>query len=179
MCNRRLFVELIVALLLVGAQAVLLPLRLVATLIGGALVLAGVLGFPAWAIRVAVSAAADASGDHLTHALRMCVFLAAALPAGIALMRTATFGLPAESDSEAEASPMTDLVLPPDPKLCQQIGTPDSAGGTNVPQLTKRTTAVSPLRLQAARARLAGHELRLRAMSRRAVARPRRRRGEH
>src|SRR5438046_1395494 len=68
---------------------------MVATLLGGLLLIAGLLGVPAWLVELVVTVARGGSSGRPLHAWEMCVVLAAAVPAGIALLWIATIGLPA------------------------------------------------------------------------------------
>jgi len=72
----------------------LFPLRLVARLIGGLLLLVAVVGVPAWLIQVSISLLGGGGGGGPLPAWAMVLLLGAAIPAGILALQVATIAGP-------------------------------------------------------------------------------------
>ena len=174
----RAFAHLTLALLCIALQLVLLPLRLTATLAAAALLLAGLVGFPAWLIQLAISAAGEGSGHGGLHTLEMCLLLAAGVPVGMALLWIANIGLPTEADDTIQIAPAIGRAVRPSVQ-CDPAGEAHSSHNAEQPDPAHPTPEIVSLSIDLVRRRLVRHEVRLRVMSRRAVAIPRRRRGEH
>jgi hypothetical protein len=94
----RVIADLLLVLLLIAGELVLFPVRLVAALLGGVLLIAGLLGLPAWLIQLVISITGGGSGGGPLPSWEMCLLLAAAIPAGLALLRIASLGVPPEPE---------------------------------------------------------------------------------
>jgi hypothetical protein len=89
-------------------ELVLLPIRLLAALVGGVLVAGGVLGTPAWLIQTGIGN----EGSGPAPAWTMCLLSLAAIPAGLTLLSAATISKrlqPAAVDDTPAAHAAPDL----------------------------------------------------------------------
>ena len=144
-----------------------------AALVGGVLLLAGLLGLPVWLVQFAVSTAGGGGGGGPLSPWEMCGLLAAAIPAGLALMQIANLGLGSGSTAGGD-----DLDRPAVTAMDAHERGGAATGRFTVPtDASVATVALAPARVGMALGRRARHELRLRAVSRQVAAGKRRRRG--
>jgi hypothetical protein len=167
--------NLIVTFLVFVANVALLPIRLCAALVGGVLALAGLVGVPVWLVQLVISAAGGGDGGGPLSPWEMCGLLAAAIPAGLALLLMANLGLGDESTAAG-----VDLDRPELTAMNGSgpvgVATGRFAAPTNAPAAT---VALAPAPIGSALGCRARRELRLRALSRQVAAGKLRRRGAH
>jgi hypothetical protein len=171
----RVIGHLLLELLIVAVELVLLPLRLAAMLSGGGLLIAGMLGLPAWLIQLAISQTDGRGGGGPLPAWEMCLLLAVAVPAGIALIELATLGTNEEPESSGEPRwPIEETAIVAFRGQLRSDAWTETGrvAATTLPRLEVRGTN----RLSA---RVAKHELRVRRASRAVTGLRHKRRGRH
>lgn len=167
----RVCADLSVAFLLVVANVALLPIRLCAGLAGGLLVFAGLVGLPVWVVQLVISTAGGGAGGGPLSPWQMCALLAAAIPAGVALLQIANLGLGSGSTAGGGGLDRPEITT---------MGAHDPAGAASGrSDVSGATVPLGPVQAATMLRRLTRHELRLRAVSRQVAANKRRRRGEH
>lgn len=169
----RVFGRVMFDLLLLALELVLLPVRLLVTLLGGLLVVGGLVGLPAWLVQLMISLAGGKGGGGPLPAWEMCALLVVAVPVGIALIDLAGLGTRDGSEpSERIAQPVEPTAAGAAPKAADASHEQVETGRTDAMDAPHSLPRVE-LSRKTRSTRLTQHQLRVRRASK-AVTRGRR-----